>query len=156
MWYDATRRPHARLPRLDRTSIGLLYSTRVLVHARTDFSRRRVTFHMSSHGRVNNITGGSIIPPDEGHQMQRRVRDAEKVHRRVNLVFRFSARCKLIIGASARASPTLPLEPTRAKMAAENMFSSRKEAVNHLKTVVLEASGQGWSDCVHRGANRSE
>ena len=26
---------------------------------------------------------------------------------------------------------------------AENMFSSRKEAVNHLKTVVLEASGQG-------------
>ena len=28
-------------------------------------------------------------------------------------------------------------------MAAENMFSSRKEAVNHLKTVVLEASGQG-------------
>ena len=88
--------------------------------------------------------------------MQRRVRDAEKVHRRVNLVFRFSARCKLIIGASARASPTLPLEPTRAKMAAENMFSSRKEAVNHLKTVVLEASGQGWSDCVHRGAHRSE
>jgi len=120
------------------------------------FPPERVKIHMmTSHGRVNNITGGSIIPP-EGHQMQRRVRDAEKVHRRVNLVFRFSARCKLIIGASARASPTLPLEPTRAKMAAENMFSSRKEAVNHLKTVVLEASGQGWSDCVHRGAHRSE
>ena len=87
--------------------------------------------------------------------MQRRVRDAEKVHRRVNLVFRFSA-CNLA-RARARASiANSTVEPTRAKMAAENMFSSRKEAVNHLKTVVLEASGQGWSDCVHRGAHRSE
>ena len=54
-------------------------------------------------------------------------------------MFRFSA-LKFYWRERAHRHST---EPTHAKMAAENMFSSRKEAVNHLKTVVLEASGQG-------------
>ena len=55
-------------------------------------------------------------------------------------MFRFSARCKFW---RERASIANSTGANTREDGSRNMFSSRKEAVNHLKTVVLEASGQG-------------